>query len=411
MKAAEVNREMKRADLEVKHGLPRDVIFCKKCVISNQRPSTSPEHRKKDSKIATVGFGEDGICDTCKWFEFKKTINWTERERELQELCDRFRRADGRYDVLVPASGGKDSVYVAHMLKHKYNMHPLTVTWAPHMYTEIGWKNFQNMIHAGFDNILITPNGEVHRILTRLAFENLVNPFQPFIIGQKNAAPRIALQYDIPLIMYGENQAECHNNFKDNLSPLMDISHFTRESESDDLFFGGVHIRDLKDHGVDDREMYLYKPLLKEQIEQAGIEVHFFSYYYNWSPQENYYYVKKHTGFESNPDGRSEGTYTKFASLDDRIDGQHYYTMFIKFGQGRAMNDACRDIRDGFITREEAVELVNKYDGEFPKKYFKEVLDYMKITEERYCEIIDNARSPHLWEKKDGEWALRHKVR
>jgi hypothetical protein len=126
---------------------------------------------------------------------------------------------------------------------------------------------------------------------------------------------------------------------------------------------------------------------------------------------ENYYYAKEHSSFESNPDGRSEGTYSKFSSLDDRIDGQHYYTMFIKFGQGRAMNDACRDIRDGFITREEAIELVNKYDGEFPARYFNEVLEYMGISEERYWEVIDGARSPHLWEKCDGIWKLKYKVR
>ena len=119
----------------------------------------------------------------------------------------------------------------------------------------------------------------------------------------------------------------------------------------------------------------------------------------------------EHSNFLSNPDGRSEGTYTKFASLDDKIDGQHYYTMFIKFGQGRAMNDVNRDIRDGFISREEGVELINKYDGEMPKKYFQEVLDYMGISEERYWEVIDAARSPHLWEKVNGEWQLKHKVK
>jgi len=289
-------------------------------------------------------------------------------------------------------------------------MHPLTVTWAPHMYTEIGWKNLQNWFKSGFDNILVTPNPKVHGILTRLAFENLVNPFQPFIIGQKNVAPREAIHYDIPLIMYGENQAEAHNSFQENLSPLMDIRHFTRESKDDKLYYGGVPLEELGAYGISSEDMYLYIPLLRAQVEKAKIEVHYMSYYHNWSPQENYYYSKKNSGFESNPDGRSEGTYSKFASLDDKIDGQHYYTMHIKFGQGRAMNDACRDIRDGFITREEAIDLVKKYDGEFPKKYFREVLDFMQIDEERYWQIIDNARSPHLWTKKDGAWHLKHAV-
>lgn len=393
------------------HGLPEEVIFCKKCLINNQRPSTSREFVKKDSKISTVGFGEDGICDACKWYEEKKKIDWQDREKQLKALLDKHRRNDGKYDVIVPASGGKDSIFVAHILKYKYNMNPLTVTWAPHMYTDIGWKNFQGMIRSGFDNILVTPNSKIHGILTRLAFENLVNPFQPFIIGQKNVAPRIALQYDVKLIMYGENHAEAHNKIGENYSPLMNIEHFTRENEEQDLYFGGVHINNLKEHGIDNKEMFLYKPLLADPIRKSGIEVHYFSFYHNWSPMENYYYAKENSAFESNPDGRSEGTYSKFASLDDKVDGQHYYTMFIKFGQGRAMNDACRDIRDGYITREEGIELINKYDGEFPKKYFKEVLEYMDISEERYWEIINKARSPHLWEKKNGKWILKHKVK
>lgn len=393
------------------YGLPEEVIFCKKCVMSNQRPSTSREFVKKDSKIDTAGFGEDGICDACKWYEEKKKIDWTDRERQLRELCDRFRRNDGRYDVIVPASGGKDSFFVAHELKNKYGMNPLTVTWAPHKYTDIGWKNLQSMIDAGFDNVLVTPNGKVHGTLTRLAFENLVNPFQPFIIGQKNVAPRAALQYDVPLIMYGENHAEAHNKIGENYSPLMNIEHFTRESAEADLYFGGVHIKDLGQYGIEDKDLYLYKPLIADEVKAAGIEVHYYSFYHNWSPQENYYYAMEHSRFQPNPDGRTEGTYSKFVSLDDKIDGQHYFTMFIKFGQGRTMNDACRDIRDGFITREEAVELINKYDGEFPQKYFKEVLEYMGITEERYWEVIDHARSPHLWDKIDGQWILKHKVK
>jgi hypothetical protein len=118
----------------------------------------------------------------------------------------------------------------------------------------------------------------------------------------------------------------------------------------------------------------------------------------------------EHTGFEPNPE-RSEGTYSKYASLDDRVDGFHYYTMFIKFGQGRAMNDAAHEIRDGHITREEAVALVRKYDGEFPKKYFREFLDYVGIDEGQFHVAIDRNRSPHLWDQKPGgDWVLRHQV-
>ena len=108
----------------------------------------------------------------------------------MTTLCDRYRRNDGHYDCLVPGSGGKDSFYAAHKLKYEFGMNPLTVTWAPHIYTDWGWQNFQAWIHAGFDNYLFTPNGRVHRLLTRLAMEKLFHPFQPFIMGQMYFPPR-----------------------------------------------------------------------------------------------------------------------------------------------------------------------------------------------------------------------------
>ena len=112
-------------------------------------------------------------------------INWADREKQLTELLDRHRRNDGRFDVIVPGSGGKDSVYVSHVLKHKYGMHPLTVTWAPTIYTDIGWQNFRAWLESGFENITYRADQAVHRYLTREAFLNLLHPWQPFILGQK----------------------------------------------------------------------------------------------------------------------------------------------------------------------------------------------------------------------------------
>ena len=397
---------------DVLHGLPRVMIYCKKCVMSNQRPATAPEFRKRSTKdTPSTSFGEDGICDACKYTEHKKTIDWDDRERQLRELCDRFRRDDGRHDVLVPGSGGKDSIFVSHLLMTKYGMNPLTVTWAPHAYTDIGWQNFQAWLRVGLDNVLITPNPGVHGTLTRLSFLNLLNPFQPFILGQKILAPRLALQHDVPFIMYGENQAEAHNSLDETASPIMDPAHFTREHPDQPLYFGGVETRELRDYAITIKDMQPYLPPMREDVEAAGIEVHFMSHYVHWSPQQNYYYVKEISDFQSNPAGRSEGTYTKYVSLDDKVDGQHYYTMYIKFGQARTVAEAGRDIRDGYISREEGVQLVRKYDGEFPSNHFGFFLDYIGIDEDTYWETIDRNRSPHLWKKKGNDWVLRHPVR
>ncbi len=189
---------------EMKYGLPKDIVFCKKCVISNQRPNSSVEFtQRRDSKKTTINFDGDGVCDACRFAEKKQDIDWEEKERELIALCEKFRSRNDSYDCLVPGSGGKDSVFAAHILKYKYNMNPMTVTWAPHIYTTWGWEHFQNWLQSGFDNNLFTPNGRVHRLLTRLAVDNLYHPFQPFILGQKNLAPKMAAMYGIPLIRQG----------------------------------------------------------------------------------------------------------------------------------------------------------------------------------------------------------------
>ena len=146
-------------------------------------------------------------------------IDWKEREAELKKLCDKFRTRNSSYDVVVPGSGGKDSVFTSHILKYKYNMNPLTVTWAPHMFTKIGWENFQNWINAGSTIFLLTPNGRLHRLLTRKAFINLCHPFQPFIIGQRICGPKYAALHKIPFVMYGEHASEYGDRVHEAFNP------------------------------------------------------------------------------------------------------------------------------------------------------------------------------------------------
>lgn len=414
-------------NFEVKYGLPAEVKFCKKCVISNQRPNAAIEYsHTKDSKKQTIHFTEDGVCDACRVAEKKKKIDWGEREKQLKDLCDRYRKNDGSYDCLVPGSGGKDSFYAAHVLKYAYNMHPLTVTWAPHLYTEWGWKNFEAWIHAGFDNVLFTPNGQVHRLLTRLAVENLFHPFQPFIIGQKSFAPKMALLYNIPLVFYGEHEAEYGNPIADASSARQDWSYFTAEDKSK-IFFGGVSVKDLKDnYGLAASGLAAYLPADPVAIEANKVQVHYLGYYLKWHPQSCYYYAVEHGGFQASPE-RTPGTYSKYNSLDDKIDDFHYWTTLIKFGIGRATYDASQEIRSGDITREEGVSLVKRFDQEFPERFSEEIFKYLSISEKDFpaaskmfkqpimdrkyfMSLANQFRSPHLWEKINGQWKLRHTV-
>ena len=376
-------------DIQSKYKLPTTLQYCRKCVMSNQRPR--------------IVFDDEGICNACRYWERKDaTINWQARELQLQDLCNRFRRTDGRYDVIVPSSGGKDSAYVAHLLKFKYNMNPLTVTWAPHVYTEIGWQNFQALINSGLDNILATPNGIVHRKLTRLCTVEMGDPFQPFIYGQVSYPIQAALNYDVHLVMDGENgEAEYGGDPASEEKPGFQVE------DVDSYWFSGLPVDYWHDHGFSRADLYPYQP---PEVGKKKIERHFFSYYKDWRPQKHYYYCAEHTGFKANPEGRSEGTYSKYASLDDKIDPFHHYFSLLKFGYARATGDAAHEIREGLITREEGVALVRRYDAEFPDKNYQLFLDYCGFSEQEFWDVCDRWRNLNLWEKAAGEWRLKQQV-
>ena len=160
-----------------------------------------------------------------------------------------------------------------------------------------------------------------------------------------------------------------------------------------------------------DADLLYYEPPPLEELKNAGINgKYYYGYYHKWIPQENFYYCAENTGFRPNPE-RTEGTYSKYTSIDDKMDGFHYYLRYIKFGLGRCMDDAAHEIRDGHITREEAIALMEKYEGEFPKKYFTEFLEYLDINEDTFWAIVDSWRLPHLWGKNGNEWILKHPVK
>jgi len=410
------------------YGLPEEVKFCKRCVISNQRPNSAVEYKHtRETRKATIHFDDDGVCDACRFAERKKSgIDWLAREEELRELCSRHRKGDGRYDCIVPGSGGKDSFYASHILKTKYGMHPLTVTWAPHVYTEWGWKNFQSWIHAGHDNYLMTPNGRVHRLLTRLSTEILFHPFQAFMFGQKALAPKMALLFNIPLVFYGENEAEYGNPIGDTNSAQRDWAYFSAEDQSK-VYLGGVSVSELKGQfGIDQNDLQPYLPADPSRLAEKKIEVHYLGYYLKWHPQACYYYAVEHGGFQASPE-RTPGTYSKYNSIDDRIDDFHYYTTGVKFGIGRASYDAAQEIRSGDITREEGVALVRRFDHEYPTRFEEEIFRYLSIppkefpvastmfeqpvVDREYFRLLtDQFRSPHLWFHDGDDWKLRHAV-
>ena len=385
---------------------PEKVMWCKKCTISNQRPR--------------IIFDSKGICSACSHLDYKREeVDWDAREQELIALLDKHRSNDGQWDVIVPSSGGKDSGYVAHQLKYKYGMNPLLVTWSPIQYTDIGLENYRNLCDAGFLAIAATQNGRLHRKLARLSFEEFGDAFHVFVLGQSFFPINIAVKFGINLVFNGENgEVEYAGDRSVVDKPYIDFledekyfkSYLKGSTLEDALDYAVKHKDYITEDDISDVDLQFYKPPTKEDMLKTGIsKIHYFGYYKNWNPQENYYYCVENTGFKPNPE-RSEGTYSKYASLDDKFDGFHYYLRYIKFGLGRCVEDAAHEVRDGHISREEGIALMNRYEGEFPNKYFQDFLKYLDITEQHFWEVVDSWRSSHLWEKENGEWKFKYPI-
>jgi len=365
-------------DIDGMYNLPKKVRFCRDCVISNQRPR--------------IRFDSKGVCSACNYWKKKKKIDWSKRKRQFERITDRHRKHNGEHDVIVPSSGGKDSVYVALKLKREYGMTPLTVTWSPALYTKIGFENFRSHLHAGLDNVLVTPNPVTHRKLTQIATVVMGEPFQPFVYGQANAPLKVAANRNITLIVDGENgEAEYGGDVE-----AQNLKGFDLD-DSEEYWFSNFPVEYWSKFGVQKTELHMYSPPQVADFEE-GLTRIFYSYFHNWQPQAHYYFAAEHSNFKTNPRGSSEMTYSKYASLDDLIDPFHYYFGLLKFGIGRATSDAAHEIRENRITRDDAVQLVNKFDNSRPSDRAKSIfLEYTGLDHKILRESVNKWRNNRLW--------------
>lgn len=372
--------------------LPEKMQICARCVMTSARPR--------------ISFDIEGVCSACRYAEMKVGLDWDARAVELEALLQKHRRTQG-YDVIVPCSGGKDSAAVAWRLKHEHGMNPLCVTWAPFLYTEIGRKNFDAFVQSGFDVVTAHPSGVAHRKLARLALEYYGDPFIPFIFGQLCWPMTVAQRFNIPLVMFGENgDAEYSGNLEAAEKPRYAEADWAR------VYMKGASVGKLLSLGREigafsDREIRALSPFYSlpytdQMYDHGGSEFHWFGYYRPWHPQENYYLACEQTGFEAN-DERSEGTSNRYASLDDKLDGWHFWWGWLKFGIGRMTSDAAHEIRDGNLERDEALALVAKYDGEFPVKYHQECLDYLGLSEDHLYTVAERFARGVDWREKISE--------
>ena len=364
--------------------------YCKKCLM----PSTRPR----------IVFDEEGVCNACRHAEEKyKSIDWNARREEFIKLIEPFKSEDGRWDCVVPWSGGKDSSSIAYKLKFEFGMNPFLVTFSPQIPTEVGLKNMDELQQLGFDNIFFKPNLKVDRYLARRFFMERGNQKVSWDAGVNSIPIKVAVKFKIPLVFYAEHGESEYGGkiIKEESKKIRDFAEVLEHQVGDDP-------RNWVDDNLSEKDLnpYTYPDLW--EIKEVGVKAMYFGYFFKWSMFNNYSFVNSKFHFHKHPKGRTSGTFTDFDSLDDKSDNLYYYMQYIKFGFGRCVRDACRMIQNGQMTREQGLELARKYDGEFPAEHLNEVLEYLNMTKKELLEIIDKHRNSEIWEKENEKWVLRH---
>ena len=350
-----------------------------------------------------VVFDVDGVCNACHHAEQKCQTDWEARRQECFSVLDRYRSRDGRWDCIVPWSGGKDSSTIAWRLKFEFGMNPLLVTFSPLLPTEIGNRNREALIQAGFDHVWVRPNQRVMRHLARRFFIERGNQKVAWDAGVNSTPVQVAVHYRIPLVFYAEHGESEYGGrvLREESKKIRDLTEVIEHQIGDDP-------RNWVDEAVSlaDLNPFIYPSAAS--IAEIGVRAMYFGYFFRWSMLENYRFIRDRMPFATHPAGRTPGTFTEFDSVDDKADNLYYYLQYIKFGFGRAIRDACRMIQNGQLTRAEALDLAQRYDGEFPDEYLDEMLDYLALDRDEFAAIIDRHRNPELWAKDSTGWWLRY---
>ena len=365
--------------------MKNNIFWCRNCLNMSTRPR--------------IKFDSRGWCNACIWMEEKKTINWEKRESELVELLNKHKSSTGGYNCIVPVSGGKDGSYVAYKLKENYGMNPLTVTIRPALEMSIGDSNLKSFINSGYDHIHITPNADVMRELNKFGFIEKGFPYYGWLIAIHTAVLRVACNFDISLIFYGEDgEVEYGGSTETKYIPTYDSLYQRR------VYLEDGYDKILEKIDVDDSKLYFFR--FPDESKLKNINLTHWSYFESWDSYRNYVVAKENCGLKET-EFTNSGTFTNFAQNDQAFYALHAYMMYLKFGFGRATQDAGIEIRRGAMDRNQALNLVKLYDNSYPEEFIKSYLEYYKMTKDEFDLIIDKWVNKDLFKKQNKRWVSK----
>lgn len=350
-------------------------------------PSTKPD----------LMFNDSGVCNACTNYHGRTNIDWEQRKQELLTIVARYRnKKDTHWDCIVPVSGGKDSTYqVIQMLNLGIN--PLCVTSTTCHLSEIGKRNINNIKELGVDYVEFSPNPVIRRKLNKIGLTQVGDISWPEHAGIFTIPVRAAVQYNVPLIIWGENSQNEYGG------PAASAQNNTLDRRWLEEFGGllGLRVSDVVGiDGIEEKHLIPYTYPTDEELSRVGVTGLFLGHYTPWDGYTNALLSQAH-GFES-LNKTVEGSIVNYENLDNYQTGIHDYFKFLKFGFGRATDIACLHIRRGRITRQDGLEIVKKHDGKFPWTYLgkpiKEILEPLGITIDNFVEICDQFTNKKLFE-------------
>ena len=365
--------------------MSKKVFWCKNCLNMSTRPR--------------IEFDNKCWCNACQWSEEKKTFDWEGRKKELKKLLDKYRSNSGNFDCVVPVSGGKDGSYVAYTLKHKYGMNPLCITVAPALSLDLGDQNLKNFINSGYNHLHINPDVNIMQKLNKIGFVEKGFPYYGWLIAIQSAVIRTALNFNIPLLFYGEDgEVEYGGSTETKGNSLLSIDYQKKV-----WFEGGYDLVMSKVGNMKSSDLYFWNFPGDKEIGDKELHTATWSYFEPWDSYRNYVVAKEHCGLQEKEDSGS-GTFTNFSQNDQALYSLHTYLMYLKFGFGRATQDAGIEIRRSSMTRDQALNLVKMYDNSYPDEFIDTYLDYYQMTQNEFDSVLDKYANKDLFSKVDGRW-------
>ena len=367
----------------------KSLKWCSNCLMMSTRPR--------------ISFDKRGYCNACTWAEKKRKINWLDREKKLKNLLKKYRKKN-YFDCIATVSGGKDGSYVAYNLKHKYNMNPLCITITPPLSRELGQKNLKSFIDSGYDHLSLNINPDVMRKMNKYGFMNYGFPYYGWLLSVYTSVIRIAQSMNIELIFYSENGEVEYGGMKEEKNKhLFDIGYQKK------AFLAG-HYQNLLDKcKMSKKDKFFFTFPSSHELKKNPVKFTHWSHYENWDPYRNYLIAKNKCGLQES-ELSNEGTFTNFAQTDQGLYPLHTYLMYLKYGFGRATQDACIEIRRGAMDREQAKNLVQLYDNYFPESLVEEYLNYYQISLKQFEKTLDKFVNKKLFTKKNNRWEPQFEI-